>query len=142
VANSVTAGSVIPLQFSVARLGVGNGIIRAARIFKDDETVTNANFNVHIFSQSPEVNNGDNGAFSPTTMANWLGVIPVDVEAGRVSATDAANRGVPTVAINFDLWSFNATERRLYALLEAAEGYTPASGESFTVTLEISDQVN
>ncbi len=143
VANSTTAGSVVPLQFTVSRLGVGNGVIRAARIFKDDETLTDAVFNLHLFSQAPEVSNGDNGAFAPTTMANWIGVIPVDIATnGRASSTDSAGRGVPTVAINFDLWAINATERRLYGLLEAGDTYTPASGETFNVTIEISDQVN
>ena len=142
VANSATAGNVVPLQFSVARLGAGNGTIRAGLVFKDDETLTDAVFNVHLFSQSPSVANGDNGAFAPTTLANWLGFIPVDIAAnGRASSTDSAGRGAPTVAINFDLWSIKSAERRLYALLEAGDTYTPASGEAFTVFLEITDVV-
>lgn len=140
VANDTTAGNVVSLQFGVARLGVGRGIIRAARIFKDDETLTDAVFNLHLFSQEPEVANGDNGAFSPDTMANWIGVIPVDIATnGRASATDSAGRGVPTVPINFDLSSISSVERRLYGLLEAGDTYTPAEDETFTVTIEITN---
>lgn len=138
VANSTTAGSVVPLSFSVSRLKVGSGIIRAARIFKDNQVTTNATFTVHLFSQSPSVTNGDNGAFLPTTVEYWLGSIPVDLATnGVASGTDAVARGAPSAEINFDLWGFNATERRLYALLEAGAAYTPASAEIFSVVLEI-----
>lgn len=142
IANSATAGNVVPLQFNTAALGMGSGTARAALVFKDDEALTAAVFNVHLFSASPTVNNGDNGAFSPTTMANWLGFIPVDLSLdGRASATDAAGRGVFTVAIIFDLKHINNSERRLYGLLEAGGTYTPASGETFKVTLEITNTI-
>ena len=125
----------------MTRLGAGRGVVRAARIFKDDETTTAATFNVHLFSQSPTVNNGDNGAFSPVTTQYYLGAIAVDIATnGVASTTDAAARGSAASLIYFDLQEFGGSERRIYALLEATGTYAPAAEEVFTVTLEMTSR--
>src|SRR6185503_21341848 len=63
VANSVTAGSVVPLAFT----NIGNGPyrtvqIRRVRISKSTTGVTNAQFRVHLFNALPAVTSGDNAA--------------------------------------------------------------------------------
>lgn len=138
IANSTTAGSVEPLKFTTTRLGSGRGIIRRVRLFKDDETVTAASFNVHLFSQSPTVTNGDNGAFAVDTARHFLGTVAIDMSTGAfATTTDLIEAAVVNPEINFDLSHVSSNERRLYGLLEAVGAYAPSSGELFEVTLEI-----
>lgn len=127
VANSTTAGSVVPLAFYGATRGPGLGAqIRRARVGKSGTSVTNATFRLHLFTASPTVGSGDNAAISISTgAANYLGQI--DVTVGQAFGDGAA--GQATTEINF------ATST-LYGLLEARGAYTPASAEVFTVTLE------
>jgi len=138
IANDVDAADVIPLKFTTSRLSSGRGIIRRARLFKDSETVTAASFNLHLFSQSPVVTNGDNGALAVATAQHFLGTIALDLSTGAfVTATDVIKAAAASPEINFDLQSVSARERRLYGLLEALGAYAPASGETFEVTLEM-----
>lgn len=140
VANDVDAADVVPMLFTVSKLGRGRGIVRRAVLFKDTETVTAAIFALHLFSREPDVNNGDNGAFQPTTSQFYLGSIPIDMSTGAVaSGTDVSKAGVPTADINFDLTVFGQSERRLWGLLStgASGTYTPGNGERFTVNLEV-----
>lgn len=147
VANDTTAGNVVPLTFSVARLGKGSGVIRRVRLFKDDETVTNANFTLHLFAQDPSVNVGDNAAldsgtaYAVDTARHFLGSVAIDMSSGAFpTSTDLAEAVAPSPAIYFDLNEFGQSERRLFGLLEANAAYGPASGELFEVTLDISEE--
>lgn len=135
VANSTTAGEVNPLAFSVAKLGSGRGKIKRVRLFKDNQTVSNANFTLHLFTEAPTVSNGDNGSFEIDTAENWLGSIGIDLSSGGLASTgDAIEAADVSPDILFDLGGQN---RGIYGFLEAEAAYTPASGETFTVTLEI-----
>lgn len=138
IANSTTAGSVVPLTFKTTRLNGGRGIIRRVRLFKDSEVVTQANFSLHLFAQSPVVTNGDNGAFAVATARHFLGTVAIDASSGAfVTATDLLEAAAVNPEINFDLLTFGSRERRIYGLLQAIGTYTPASGELFEVTLEL-----
>lgn len=138
VANSVTAGSVEPLKFTTTRLGSGRGIIRRVRLFKDDETVTAASFNLHLFQASPVVSAGDGAAMAVTTARNFLGTVAIDMSTGAfVTTTDMAEAAAVNPEINFDLSHVSSSERRLYGLLQVLGAYAPASGELFEVTLEV-----
>ena len=138
VANSATAGSVIPLTFSVARMSLGRGSIRRAILFKDDETTTNANFNLHLFTQAPTVTNGDGGAFAVDTCRYFLGTLAFDMTSGAFATTTDLVKGVvANPELNFDLHSISDSERRMFGFLQAAAAYGPASEELFEVTLEI-----
>ena len=149
VANSTTAGSVVPLRFGVAKMGRGSGVIAHARFFKDHQTVTNAKFNLHLFTQSPTVTNGDNGVFAVSTATYYLGKIVIDMTSGAfVTTTDAMKRG-PFVAtfdssshpnvLAFDLTQDETNGRLIYGLVEADAAYTPQSGETFKLWLEVGD---
>src|SRR5713226_10735246 len=78
VANSTTAGSVVPLAIQVQ----GNSMpgctrITRVRLTKSNISPTNANFRVHLYGASPTVANGDGGIWSSNQAANYLGSIDV-----------------------------------------------------------------
>ena len=140
IANSTTANLVEPMTLSTAGLSRGRGIIRRLRLFKDNESTTNANFDVHLFSHEPTVTSGDNETLAVDTARYYLGVVSVDFTDSTdvvATATDVIKTVAVSPEINFDLHTISATERRIYALLVAADSYTPASGEFFEVTVEL-----
>ncbi|TXH13358.1 MAG: hypothetical protein E6R03_11485 [Hyphomicrobiaceae bacterium] len=129
VANSTTAGSVLPMTFSLSDNGRG-GLIRRARIRKSGTSVSNASFRIHLYrTQSVTAANGDNSAWSTDQVANYLGSI--DVTADRAFTDGAQGVGVPTngAEINFQ-------SNMIYALIEARAAYTPSALEVFTVEVE------
>lgn len=133
VANSATAGSVVPMQFGAPQLN-GRGKVFRVSLFKDVETTTAASFKIHLFSASPVVTNGDNGAFAVSTAANYLGAVSIDQSSGATAtSTDLWKDATVSPNIGFSVPNSGA----IYGLLEAIGTYTPASGESFTVTLDI-----
>lgn len=134
VANSTTAGSVSAMQFSVARLDGGSGMIRRVRIRKSGTSVTTASFRLHLYNSSaPTCSNGDNGTWLTNGSANYIGALDVTVD--REFTDGAGGNGVPVVGseINFALTSGKV----IYGLLEARSAYTPANAEQFTVELEV-----
>lgn len=142
VANSTTAGEVIPLKFNISKLPHKSGVVGYARLFKNHQTVTNATFNLHLFSQSPTVTNGDNGAVAVSTAQYYLGIIAIDMTTGAfVTATDSIKRerkldGTNAGLITFDI-SSDPAAREIFGLLEATAAYAPQNAEVFEVTLEI-----
>lgn len=129
VANSTTAGSVTPMSFAVAREAGLGGMIRRARIRKTGTGVTNALFRLHLYSSSPTPSNGDNGAWLTNQAANYIGAIDISVD--KAFTDGAAGNGVPGVGSEI-----NFTSDTIYGLLEVRGAYAPASGETFTVSLE------
>lgn len=130
LANSTTAGSVVPLSFQVNR-GPGLHVrVRRVRINKTGTSVTNAAYRVHLFKGSPTPANGDNGAFSTDNAATYVGQVDVTVAQ---AFTDGA-WGAATTEINFAPAANGST---IYGMIEVRGAYTPISGEVFTVTLEV-----
>lgn len=130
VANHATAGSVVFPTAAVARTSGGTGRIKRASLKKSDAGVTNAAFRVHLYGALPTPTNGDNGAWL-TTQASYLG--SYDVTVDKVFADGALGHSA-AADIPFDL---AAGEKRLYVVVEARGAYTPASGETFTVQLDV-----
>ena len=127
VANSTTAGSVVPLKFGIP--WKRSCIIRGASIRKSDGAdVVNATFTLHLFRNTPVVANGDNGALS-TDYAEKLGSIAVGAQTGYTDDGYSIS-----FAGNFYV---DAIDRFVYGLLEAKGVYTPAALETFVVTLII-----
>lgn len=135
IANSATAGSVTPLEWSMNGSG-RSGIIRRVRIYKSSTTTTQASFQLHLFDSAPTVSNGDNGALAiATNLDSWLGVVALDMTSG---AEAGASAGLVDVSGALEIGvSKPAMTRSIYGLLEAVGTYTPASGETFTIRLEI-----
>lgn len=133
VANSTTAGSVTPLSWPVARVAGGSGMIRRARLAKSGTSLTNAQFRLHLYTTAPTCANGDGGNWSTDQSANYLGSL--DFNLSQAFTDGAAGNAAPNTGseINFAL----ASGQTIYGLIEARGAYTPASAETFTVTLEV-----
>ena len=132
VANSTTAGSVVPLSMVVASAAGAGAKICRARLLKSATSITSASFRVHLYRDSPTCANGDNAAWS-TTVSGYLGYI--DLTMSQAFSDDAIGLGV--VAIGDAIRCMPVTgSRTIYALLEARATYTPASAEEFTLYLE------
>lgn len=128
VANSTTAGSVVPLSFGV---GTGSFKIVEVHIRKSGTGVTAADFDLHLYSASPTCANGDNGAWSTNGVADYIGYI----EGGQMVAfTDGAS---VRNALAYGAILSHKAGGTIYGLLEVQGTYTPASAEVFTVDLEI-----
>jgi hypothetical protein len=134
VANSTTAGSVVQMQFTVSRIAAGSGMIRRLRLRKTGTSISAAAFRLHLFNASvTTITNGDNGAFSVSNCANYMG--KVDLTCDQVFTDGASGNAIPSVGseINFAL----ASGQVIYGLLEARGVYTPGSAEVFTLELEV-----
>lgn len=133
VANHATAGNVVPVEFSPsARYPGGAGAIKAVSIDKSAVSVVASAFKVHLFTQAPVVTNGDNGALAVTNglAKGYLGSVAVTV--GQAVGDGAHGRAACDIIFDTD-----KPNSKLYALIEVTDTYTPASGETFGVTLEL-----
>lgn len=134
VANSATAGSVVPLSWSLQRI-LGHGIIVGARLKKSDKSTTSAKFDLYLFSADPGTPaNGDNGTFGVASSADFIDIISFDLTTGALAGGTSYVAGRAECEIGVD---FSADAPTLYGLLVAADTYTPASAETFVVQLEI-----
>lgn len=129
VANSVTAGSVVPMTINI---GGSGGRLHYAKLKKSGTTITNATFNMHLFGSSPTFVNGDNGALSYTA-TDYLGKLPFTI---MVAGTDVGNTQIRAGETNF-IYPWTLPFAQVFAVLEAAAAYTPASAEVFTLLLGI-----
>lgn len=134
VANSTTAGSVSAMSWTAARVAAGSFFIRRLKFRKSGTSTTNASFRVHLLLASPAtITNGDNGAFSVSGVADYIGAF--DVTADRAFTDGAYGTALPISGseINVKL----ASGQTIYGLIEARAAYTPSAQEVFTVDLEI-----
>lgn len=136
VANSTTAGSVVPLAFAAARAVGGAGSIRRLRLSTNKTGLAGTEvFRVHLFKNSPTVANGDNGVFSVNGVAS-LGVGEFDVTLDRIYNDGSKGIAVPRVGPEV-IFDAGAATQNIFALLEARGAYTPASGEIFSIAAEV-----
>lgn len=136
VANSTTAGSVLPLALAVARVNAGTGAIRRVRLSTNKTGLAGTEvFRVHLFKSTPTVANGDNGAFSVNGVAAiHLGIF--DVTLDRVFSDGSKGVAAPIVGSEI-LFDAGAGTQNIFALIEARGAYTPANGETFVLALEV-----
>jgi hypothetical protein len=141
IANSTTAASVSPLAFLIS-VAYGRGLkITNVKIEKSQASSTASDFILNLYTSEPTCTNGDNGAFL-TTESGYVGRI--DTGNSTKSQTgglcfvfsDGASsittcEGDNSVAFRLGSGSY------VYGLLEADGAYTPASAETFEVTLTI-----
>jgi hypothetical protein len=123
VANSATAGSVVPLTFN-ARPGQP-WMIRGVHLYHTDEDATNSAFRVWFLSTSPTVTDGDNGALAGINVATVLGTIEItaDENCGDTFGATLNSDGILVPGGTF------------YALVQATAAYTPGNAETFGVTV-------
>lgn len=133
VANSTTAGSVVPLVFTKPVGAAPYAMIRRARLRKSSVGVTSSSFRLHLFRAAPTPANGDNGVFSTTGVADYIGAMDIIID--RAFTDGAAGQGVPLIGSEINTqWPASGM---LYGLLEARGAYTPVSAETVTAVLEI-----
>jgi hypothetical protein len=133
IANSTTAGSVVPMQLDCARQKGGTGQIVRTRLRKSGAGLTNASFRVHLYRTAPTPANGDNGAWLTTGALAYIGAF--DITLDRAFSDGASGTGIP-LAGPVVVFAADAESTVLYALIEARAAYVPISGEIFTVVLE------
>jgi hypothetical protein len=136
IANSVTAGSVVPLSLAISGNAMpGATRITRVRLAKNGTVNVNANFRVHLYGASPTVANGDGGAWSSSQAASYLGSI--DVPSMKAFTDGCSDVGAAAAGSEFLLRLASGTV--IYALIEARAAYTPAANEVFTLTAETVD---
>lgn len=128
VANSTTAGSVVPVTLRGAVEAGGSRTIQRVRLSKSGISVANASFRVHLYTTLPVAASGDNGAWSTSGAAGYLGAVDVTIDK---AFSDGASGNASGGSIVFDQGT------ALYALVEARAAYTPTSGEVFSVNVDI-----
>lgn len=137
VANSTAAASVVPLSFTVARMNDASFSIRRARIKTSSTSTTNASFRLHFFRTLPIIaTTGDAGTFASVVTGNAGAQGRIDVTVDQAYADGANGQGVPITGGEITALPATGTEI-IYVLVEARGAYTPTSGETFTVELEV-----
>ena len=132
VANSTTNTEVTPFAF---RAGKSRGIkLWRVALAKSAASVTNATFRVHLYGNSPTVANGDNGAISSTASA-YVGFVDLAAPATAFSDTFVSNGIFTNNSLQAPLYFLSDSDGYIYGLLEARGAYTPASAETFALTL-------
>ena len=129
VANSTSAGSVVPLTFN---LGYNGSHIVSIRIEKTDSDISGADFSINFFGSSPTPALGDNGAFS-TNVSDKIAVVDV----GQMIAGSDDDFVIINMGDTGFLSGLYTSFDNVYALLEANDTYTPLAVETFTVTLTV-----
>jgi hypothetical protein len=138
VANNTTAGSVTPLSWTLQSSNIiGPCSIYRARLAKSTTSVTSASFRLHLYAALPTVTSGDNGVFSSTQAANYVGSIPLDLTTipGAKFSDGAAGHGSMAAGADANIRLPSGTT--IYGLLEALATYTPGLSEVLTVTLDL-----
>lgn len=131
VANNTTAGSVTPLEWTLARVSGGGVTIQRARLITSKASMT-ARFRLWLFTSSPTVTAGDNAAFA-VTLANAdarIGYIDFSTIVSGSDCTDYYG----TLVTNGPAAVVPAATK-IYGLLQTLDGWTPDSGQSFKISL-------
>lgn len=141
VANSTTAGSVVPMTFSGVGLGQNRQFsVLSAVMRKTSNTLTVAQFKLHLFKVIPTVTNGDNGAFSIATQGDkWIGSLSGLLNRQAVLPANSKAMGylTPDDGLGAIDGILEAGATDLFGIVEAIGAYTPASAEVLTFELNV-----
>lgn len=130
VANSTTAGSVVPVLLIPPSASGGPRLLRRIKFAKSGTDLTGASFRIHVYSVLPTISNGDNGAWLTSGVAGAVGAMDVTVD--RAFTDGAYGIALPILGTEFTIDASLPT----YALVEARGAYTPVSGEIFSIDAE------
>ena len=146
IANSTTAGSVVPLEFEVARDNGGAGKVIGAEMLTNSATAFGA-MRLHLFNRAPFAAAGyqaDNAALAITYAAmqtgsgisnpknNYIGYVDFNTFVAQSSSAVSIGTSEQT-ELNF---TCNFDSKKIYGLLEARAAISPASGQLFTPVLQ------
>lgn len=140
VANSVTAGSVTPMKWSIGAGGRGC-VIRTSFLWKSSSTVTLADFKLQLFNKPLAAQFGDNVAVTATNadFQGYVGQIILSTASGWANGTfGAVTQGYFNGAIGYQYLAIPAClDGNLYGILTTTAAYTPASAEQFQIRLVV-----
>ena len=129
-----TGTSVVSTLSNAARQNSGGGRILAVRLFKSGTTVTSATFTVLFFNTAP-TDVADNAAFNLLYAESSRFVGSVALSTMTVQGSGG---GFAFSAPNPSIWYTTASgSKALYAVIIATAGYTPASAETFTLSVTV-----
>lgn len=145
ISTTVTGSAVTPITFTVARANGYPGRIIGALMFVNSATAF-AYIRLHLFNQAPFAAAGyqaDNAALALTYTAmktgaaganpNYIGY--VDFNGWVAQSASAASYGTSDqTELQF---APAAASQSIYGLLEARAAFTPASAETFDITLDL-----
>lgn len=135
--NAYTAGDVVsnstsaPVVITFSGLGSHGGYIVEANLIDEASQSTLGQFELWLFSSAPSAEN-DNAAFAPSNaeVETISTIIPFSTPyAGKTSSGN-------TVYMYKNM-NHRYQAATLYGILVVRNGYTPISGEKFTVQLRI-----
>lgn len=132
VADSTTAGSVVPMAFDLGAQQHSQCFLRRVRVYSTDTSLTNAVYRVHLYKTRPTPVNGDNVAFSTNNYNNYIGAC--DVTMSQAFSDGSFGVGVPNYGYDIN---FVSSSENIYGLMEARGAKTPDSAEVFVVSLEV-----
>lgn len=133
VANSATAGSVTPLQFTICRVNAGTAMLRRIRLKTPDTGFAGQAVTIKLYRDSPTATNGDHVSWL-TTESNYIGSVSITLDQHFSDAEKGV--GTPTVGseINYDC----ATNSQvIYGLVVANGAITPQGAKLFTAVAEV-----
>lgn len=140
VANSATAGSVVPLTFDVARVAAGAFMITGLSVKSNRTAATSlGNFRLHLYDGTPTCDTvGDDGVFSAQVImgsARYLGAI--DFAFDRQHKDAYAGVGIPILRPSIPVKLASGTTIR--GLVEARANYarSQVSGASETMNFNL-----
>lgn len=145
IANSVTAASVVPLQFVFGTRAPFLHIDRAL-LRKSSTGTTNPSFRLNLYSAAPVITvSGDNGLMSANTTAatTFIGGLSISgtptthLNGGVMNLLPFAGTSPFPLPLMVDLRAFHAAQAPvvLYGLLEALAAYAPGNAETFNCTI-------
>lgn len=132
VANSTTAGSVVPLRWDFNAIPT-YALIRRVLVTRSNTTAAGAPFRLFLFNAAPTVANGDNGAFSgafgQTITATFTGTVNIGGNTNGRFGVLTPESGFAPAVLSGSIWG----------LLTADGAYTPTANEVFTLRLEVAE---
>lgn len=145
IANSTTAGSVVPLQLTVGRVVGGTGKIIGANMLLNSATAFGA-MRLHLFNTTPFAAAGfqaDNAALALTYTAltagsagalpNYIGYIDFQTFIAQSSSSESIGQCDQTELA----FACAAASQVIFGLLEARAAFTPGNPEKFSVVLNL-----
>jgi hypothetical protein len=141
IANSTSAGSVVPLAWTVARAAGGSVSIVRARLKKSSTTIFEAVMRLHLYNQSPTPAHGDGGLWL-TPASGYIGSFTFDFRGVNSRVFTDSAKVIATPDVGALQIVETVASQNVYGLLEymapaSGDTYTPASAEVFTVSLEV-----
>lgn len=137
IANSVTAGSVVPLSLTVARANDTTGMVRKLRGSTSNVAWLGNTVRHHLFKLLPTTTVGDNGVFAGAV--NGVASVHIgyaDITYDQLFSDGVKGEGVPNVGSEFNFEPSTGTQN-IFALLEARGAYAPASAQTFALAAEV-----